>query len=68
MPLIVQELQKSQEDTFDIIDEIVINDRVGGRTLTQELSYPYLIEHNNQLHLVYTYGRSKCEYCVISIE
>lgn len=64
-PLIIQELQ---EDTFDIIDEIVINDKVEGRTLTQELSYPYLIGHNNQLHLVYTYGRSKIEQCVISTD
>jgi predicted neuraminidase len=32
-----------------------------------ELSYPYMIVHNNKIHITYTYGRSKIAYVVVDI-
>jgi len=62
-PLVLKELNEK----FDVIDELVIKEKVKGRTHTPELSYPFLIEYNKQLHLTYTHGRSGAEYCVIKI-
>ena len=65
-PLSVVELDKD----FNIIDTLVIREKVESNdiTISGELSYPYMIEQNGQLHLTYTYGRSKIEYVVIDIE
>ena len=64
-PLVVSELN----DDFDIVDEIVVQSEIdlSDHTLTKELSYPYMIEENKELHLVYTYGRTKIEYIKINI-
>ena len=65
-PLNVVELD---EDTFEIIEEITIEKNVpeSENAYSPELSYPYMIEHNGELHCVYTRGRSRIEYCVISV-
>jgi predicted neuraminidase len=62
-PLVIRELN----DKFDTLDEIVIRESIDkdDRTNTNELSYPYLIGHNDRLHLTYTYGRKKIEYIII---
>jgi predicted neuraminidase len=64
-PLVISELDPS---SLEILNTLVIREEVdkkdGG---SFELSYPFLIENNGQLNLVYTYSRVKIEYCVISI-
>jgi len=62
-PLVIHELN----DKFEIINEIVIREKVDKTDCSPELSYPYMIEHNGKLHLTYTYGRKKIEYGVIEI-
>jgi alpha-L-rhamnosidase len=62
-PLVIAELK----DINETIDELVVQEKVEGDTYTPELSYPYMIEHEGKLHLVYTYGRTKIEYVVIEI-
>ena len=73
-PLTVQQIEKISDSEWKIVDEVVVRldieeEHKSGKNhcISQELSYPYMIENNNQLHLVYTYGRSKIEYCTISI-
>jgi predicted neuraminidase len=63
--LIISELSES----FEVVDEIIITEKIDEKedVNTLELSYPYLIEHNNQLHLCYTYGRKKIEHVTIEI-
>lgn len=60
-PLVLKELNEN----LDVIDELVIKKETEGKVRTPELSYPFLIEYNKQLHLTYTYGRSAIEYCVV---
>jgi len=65
-PLVIDEVSNIDE----IGDEIMIQDEVDDKmhdVLTKELSYPYMIEHGGELHLVYTYGRSKIEYVRVKI-
>jgi len=64
-PLIISELNYK----FEVIDEVIVQDKVdsGIRTLTSELSYPYMVEYKNKLHLTYTYGRKFIEYVTIEI-
>jgi predicted neuraminidase len=62
-------LAELDEKTFDIIDEITIEKNIPEeeKTLSPELSYPYVVENDGKLHCVYTYGRSRIAYCSISI-
>lgn len=65
VPLVVAEL----DEEFKAKDYIIIRDNVD-KTIgynTVELSYPYMIDHNGDLHLTYTYGRKKIEYVVLEI-
>lgn len=64
-PLVVAELDKN----LKVINEMIVTDEIDMKedTYTRELSYPYMVEHDGQLHLVYTYGRSKIEYVTIEI-
>jgi predicted neuraminidase len=66
-PLVINELE---DNMFTVIDEIVITEKIPEKehTLTPELSYPYMIVNHGKLHLVYTWGRGKIEYCVISVD
>lgn len=65
MPLVVVELN----DKFEIMDYVVIREEVDEKVgfNTQELSYPYMIEHDGELHLTYTHGRQKIEYVTIEV-
>jgi len=67
-PLVIQEI-KLVNGLFEIKDEVIINDNIDENSscISQELSYPYMVENEGKLHLVYTYGRTKIEYCVIEI-
>jgi len=79
-PLVVQEIEKISDTEWKVINEVVVRssieeeDRpkiVAGRRagcISEELSYPYMIERDGILHLVYTYGRSLIEYCTINID
>lgn len=69
IPLVIQEIIKVDESEFKVIDEIVIREKINDedRCNSQELSYPYMVENNGQLHLVYTYGRSRIEYVIIDV-
>lgn len=62
-------LAELDEETLDIIDEITIEKDIPKeeKTLSSELSYPYIVENEGKLHCVYTYGRSRMVYCSISI-
>jgi predicted neuraminidase len=62
-PLVFAEL----DDKFRIVDEMVIQEKTEGETLTSELSYPYMIENDGIINLVYTYGRSSIEYVTIEV-
>ncbi len=68
LPLTILELDES----LNAIDSIVVDPSIPWsketeRTNSGELSYPYMIEHEGKLHLVYTYGRSKIRYVVVEI-
>ena len=64
-PLVISELSGS----FEVVDEITITEKIDEKedVNTLELSYPYLIENNDQLHLCYSYGRKKIEHVIIEI-
>ena len=65
-PLVVSQLRPS----FKIKESLVIREKVESSFNdwnTKELSYPYMIEHEEALHLVYTYGRAVIEHCIIDI-
>ena len=70
-PLVIQELENKGDGKFEILDEIVIRNFVEKEDkpscISQCLSYPYMVENDGDLHLVYTYGRSRIEYVVIGI-
>jgi predicted neuraminidase len=71
VPICVAELEEFSDGTytFDVLDELVVTKDVdpAGSTHSRELSYPYMIEHDGKLHLVYTYGRSKIEHVTIEV-
>lgn len=65
-PLSVVELDKN----FEKKEELIVNDNVDGLADifgSREFSYPYMIKHENEIHLVYTYGRKKIEYVIIEV-
>ena len=62
-PLVISELDKE----LNVIDELVIQKEVSGRTNSKELSYPYLISNDDKLYLTYTYGRSKIETITLKV-
>ena len=63
-PLVISELDKD----FKAIDSLAIQYEVKGKANSPELSYPYLIENEGKLYLVYTWGRSKVEMVEINID
>ena len=62
-PLVIDEVK----DLNETVERIVIQEKVEKQTYSPELSYPYMIEENGKLHLVYTYGRTLIEYVIIEI-
>jgi len=65
-PLVINELNEN----FDVVEELIVQEKVELPLKiphSPELSYPYMVEHDGKLHLVYTYGRVKLEYVTIGI-
>ena len=72
MPLNIAELAKRSDSKWEIVNEITVTNSINDtenneQTFTDELSYPYMIGHDGRLHLTYTFGRTRIEYCVISV-
>jgi len=69
-PLVLKKIKADEieDGKFTVVDEICIQEKTEGVTHSTELSYPYMIEKDGVLHLVYTYGRSKIEYVEIGLE
>ena len=66
-PIVISELNYESDHNFEVVDEMVVQEETEGDTHTNELSYPYMIENNGKLNLVYTYGRSKIEYVTVEV-
>jgi predicted neuraminidase len=70
-PLVVSKIVQDEKDKtiFNTIDTLEIRDNVSENNpfITQELSYPYMVERDGMLHLLYTYGRAMIEYVVVKI-
>jgi predicted neuraminidase len=72
-PLVLSEIGMMQAKNGGMIctitDQILITENVDEKTplISRELSYPYMIEYGGNLHIVYTYGRSKIEYVVVKV-
>lgn len=60
-PLVVSKL----DDDFKIEDEIVICEEPIEYSLHPEYSYPFMVENDGFLHLVYTHERTKIGYVTI---
>ena len=75
-PISIREIKKNSPEDWETVDELIIRESIneedkrssGGACLSEELSYPYMIEHEGELHLVYTYGRKYIEYCVVNLD
>lgn len=71
-PLVISRINPDYNNgaIFHEEETLVIKERVAEENpfFSRELSYPYLVENCGHLHLVYTYGRSKIEYCKISVD
>ena len=74
VPLCVSEIKivdrKQDRVEFECIDTLVVSEKVDSSfpLNSGELSYPYLIENNGKLHLVYTCGRVRIEYITIGVQ
>jgi len=64
-PLVIHELNEE----FEVKDELIITEKIGinEKVHSNELSYPYMIEHGGKLYLTYTYGRTQIETVEIGI-
>ena len=62
-PLVISELDMDHH----IVDSMVIKKEIPQKDVefTGELSYPFMVEHDDNIHLTYTHGRTKIEYCII---
>ena len=73
-PLVVSEIKRTGDAEFKTLDNIVVQDNLTRENFinkgcnSPELSYPYMIENNGKLHITYTYGRSKINYCIVQIK
>lgn len=76
-PLVVSRIKRNgyaQDVDFSVEDTVIISDEINDDNFIEkgcnspELSYPYMIEHNGQLHLTYTKGRSYIEYVIIDLD
>ena len=51
-----------------VLDRLVLSENTSRiNTYTDELSYPYMVEKDGVIHVVYTYGRSAIEYIQIGL-
>lgn len=56
-----------KDNQFVTKNELVITEEVSGECYSNEASYPFMLMHGQDIHLVYTYGRSEIEHVTISI-
>ena len=61
-PLDIVELDSG----FNIIDKLTVENCPATDCYSPEFSYPYLVEHDDLLHLTYTNCRTGIKYCVIN--
>jgi len=67
-PLVISEIKDSSVfPDIEIANTCVIKQKIENDDITysDELSYPYMIEHKDKIHCVYTYGRSKIMYVIL---
>lgn len=72
-PLVLLKVDRLEEHDgimkLNIVDRLVIQDKVEQPNMnfcSKELSYPYMVQKDGEIHCVYTYGRALIEYTVIS--
>jgi predicted neuraminidase len=68
-PLVVSEIEG---ELLEVVNSVTIKESIAEEelkktSLTTELSYPYMVEHDGKLHCTYTHGRTKIEYVEIEI-
>lgn len=65
-PLVISEIDN---ENFNVIDTLVITEKIdeSENVFGPELSYPFMIENDGNLNLIYTYGRVKMEQVVIGV-
>lgn len=74
-PLILSNIELTENNIYDIDIKrtICIDDSLDAENYLKkgcnspELSYPYMINEGNKLHITYTYGRSKISYVVVEV-
>jgi len=65
--IVNSEMQIEIEDSIVISDEINDENFIEKGCISPELSYPYMIENDGSLHIVYTRGRNLIEYCIVKL-
>lgn len=55
------------DENMKIIESITVSGVPSVENGSLEFSYPFLVENDGLLHLVYTHQRRRIEYCVISL-
>lgn len=76
-PLVLSKIKMKNrlksEVEFEIEDSILISDELNDQNfiekgcISPELSYPYMVENDGNLHIVYTRGRNSIEYCIVKL-
>lgn len=72
-PLYLTEISMLYDGHFEILDNVIICDDIDEYNfiekgcISPELSYPYITIEDKYIHLSYTYGRNKIEYCKVEI-
>lgn len=69
-PLVISQIDHAKNiGEFELRESIKVRNEVVEKSpfISPELSYPYMVEQDGKLHLVYTYGRFKIEYIVAEL-
>ena len=69
-PLVVDEismLEYYETGEFNVKDTLVITEELEKTYTNRELSYPYMVENNGKLHIVYTHCRKQIEYVEVEV-
>ena len=66
-PLIISKINKYVSGSFYIREDLIVAD-IDETAFDNNYSYPYMLEENGILHLVYTYKNKHIEYLTINIE
>lgn len=70
--VVAKEKKENQASSWSLELDIISKIEIGNilnvlGCNTTELSYPYMIEHNGDLYISYSFGRSKIEICTVKI-